>query len=49
LPNKELLDQFTGFANATWRKIKSNHNTIASLRTTRELILPKLMNGDITV
>ena len=50
LPNDfEIIRQFTGIADATTDKISLNKEAIKYLIQTRDLLLPKLMNGEIRV
>lgn len=44
---KEGISKFGKFAEPVFEKIKNNHVQIQSLTRTRELILPKLMRGEL--
>ena len=47
IPNDFLLDKFTELFNNSLLKIISNRNQIISLETIRDLLLPRLLNGEI--
>lgn len=47
IPNNFLLEKFTELFNNSLLKIISNRNQIISLETTRDLLLPRLLNGVI--
>ena len=49
IPNDFLLDKFTELFNNSLLKIISNRNQIISLETIRDLLLPRLLNGEINV
>ena len=48
-PNDFLLDKFTELFDNSLLKIISNRNQIISLETIRDLLLPRLLNGEINV
>lgn len=47
IPNDFLLDKFTKLFDNSLLKIISNRNQIISLETIRDLLLPRLLNGEI--
>lgn len=47
IPNDFLLDKFTELFDNSLLKIISNRNQIISLETIRDLLLPRLLNGEI--
>ena len=49
IPNDFLLDKFTELFDNSLLKIISNRNQIISLETIRDLLLPRLLNGEINV
>jgi len=48
MPPKGLLDSFSAYASAAWQKLETNRAQIHSLTKTRDSLLPKLMNGEVT-
>ena len=46
-PTPELLDQFTSIVSPVFRLIQSLHFQIQNLRRTRDLLLPRLLSGQI--
>ncbi len=49
LPYEDLLKKFHELAEGNWNKIHANHEQITTLEKLRDLILPKLMNGELRV
>jgi type I restriction enzyme, S subunit len=49
IPNKPLLSEFTGFAQICFEQIHNLRIQSQKLRTVRDLLLPKLMSGEIAV
>ena len=47
IPDNFLLEKFTGLFDNSLLKIISNRNQIISLETTRDLLLPRLLSGEI--
>ncbi|HHF3525712.1 TPA: restriction endonuclease subunit S [Haemophilus influenzae] len=47
IPDNFLLEKFTELFDNSLLKIISNRNQIISLETTRDLLLPRLLNGEI--
>ncbi|MCU1335917.1 MAG: hypothetical protein JWO19_1498 [Bryobacterales bacterium] len=48
-PPTHLLDAFDDFASSVFREIRLLTSTIDRLRTARDLLLPKLMSGEVEV
>lgn len=48
-PSDNLLNQFNEFASALDQQIKTLHHSNQNLTQARDLLLPKLMNGEIAV
>lgn len=48
-PSRELLDQFAGIVDPSFRLIYKLHLQIQNLRRTRDLLLPRLLSGQIDV
>lgn len=46
-PNIEIIKLFEEYTSSFDKKIKNNEREIISLRETRDLLLPKLLNGDL--
>ena len=49
IPPTELIDQFESIVSPIDRAIRNNYEEICRLQTIRDLLLPKLMNGEIDV
>jgi type I restriction enzyme S subunit len=49
VPPSSLLSAFTDFARPLFKQIKTLHTTNQNLRAARDLLLPRLMNGEIAV
>lgn len=49
LPEHRLLQQFSGFAGAAFRQREILAHQNAKLRAARDLLLPRLMSGEVTV
>lgn len=49
LPPKDLLNQFAAIARNHWDKIHFNQTQIRTLTTLRDVLLPKLMSGEVRV
>lgn len=49
IPNEEFLKKFNEFVKPLFKKIYLNNKQITSLSTTRDLLLPKLMSGEVRV
>ena len=47
IPDNFLLEKFTRLFDNSLLKIISNRNQIISLETIRDLLLPRLLNGEI--
>lgn len=48
-PDKKLLDKYIETTNNFWNKIKNNNYQIRTLTKLRDVLLPKLMSGDVRV
>lgn len=48
-PTKRLIDQFAEFAHLTYQQIHALETTNQKLRAARDLLLPRLMSGEIAV
>jgi type I restriction enzyme S subunit len=48
-PQKRLIDQFAEFAHLTYQQIHALETTNQRLRAARDLLLPRLMSGEIAV
>ena len=48
-PPRELLDRFTEIVAPSFRLIYSLHNKIENLRRTRDLLLPRLLSGNLNI
>ena len=46
---KEIVVKFNNFARPLFNKVKYNANQIQTLKTTRDILLPKLMSGEVRV
>ena len=46
-PSQEVMDRFTNFASVTLEEIDILHRQNANLRQTRDLLLPRLVSGEI--
>ena len=49
MPPINLLNQYNDIIKPLFDQIRTNHNQIQQLSTLRDTLLPKLMNGEITV
>ena len=49
VPEKRLMDKFTESADLTFRQITNLNKRAITLRQTRDLLLPKLISGDLDV
>jgi len=49
VPNEDVLREFSYVINSIFLKIKNNTNQIISLKKTRDILLPKLMSGQIRI
>lgn len=49
IPNKETLEKFDKYAKVYFNKIKTLQGQNEQLKTARDLLLPKLMNGKVEV
>lgn len=49
VPPHSILEQFTDFARPAFQQIKGLHSQNQKLRAARDLLLPKLMSGEIAV
>ena len=49
IPNEEFLKKFNEFVKPLFKKIYLDNKQITSLSTTRDLLLPKLMSGEVRV
>ena len=49
VPPQSLLDQFDTIASMVWRQIEILTDKTLNLRTTRDLLLPRLISGEIDV
>lgn len=49
LPPKNKLDVFSKIASDNWNKITLNHNQIYILEKLRNMLLPKLMSGEVRI
>lgn len=49
LPTKEVLRRFDSIISSIFISIKYNREEIATLTTLRDMLLPKLMSGEIDV
>jgi len=49
LPSKEKLKAFHEIADNNFQKIKSNTDQIKTLTQLRDILLPKLMSGEVRV
>jgi type I restriction enzyme S subunit len=48
-PTRELLDRFTGIVAPNFRLIYGLHHQIENLRCTRDLLLPRLLSGQVAL
>jgi type I restriction enzyme, S subunit len=48
-PPRQLIEQFTEFADLTYQQTHTLETTSQKLRAARDLLLPRLMNGEIAV
>ncbi len=49
MPPASLMNVFSEYACHTWDKIEENHSQIRSLSRLRDMLLPKLMSGEVRV
>lgn len=49
IPDKETLEKFDKYAKVYFNKIKTLHGQNERLKTARDLLLPKLMSGEVKV
>ena len=49
LPDDNLLSQFNSIAEPIFKEIYYNNNEIKKLQNLRDILLPKLMSGEIDV
>jgi len=49
LPSEEKLIAYSEYADNAWNKIDYNHNQILILEELRDMLLPKLMSGEVRV
>jgi type I restriction enzyme S subunit len=49
LPPKDIVQKFSEITQEYWKKKNENHKQIYTLSNFRDTLLPKLMNGDISV
>lgn len=49
LPPNEKLNEFKKIATSSWDKINQNHTQIRTLTALRDILLPKLMSGEVRV
>ena len=49
VPGAALVDEFSAIASDVVRQVRSLKRTTSQLQNARELLLPRLMNGEITV
>lgn len=49
VPDNEALNRFAPMGSDCWASIRSLHQANTNLRTTRDLLLPKLISGEIEV
>ena len=49
IPNNSMIDQFCNITNNLFEKIINNLDQIDELSATRDLLLPKLMSGEVRV
>jgi type I restriction enzyme, S subunit len=49
MPPKEKLKVFSDFADNAWEKINNNHKLIRNIENIRDVLLPKLMKGEVKV
>ena len=49
VPPRSVLDQFSEFSAPVFRQIKLLHTQTQKLRTARDLLLPRLMSGELAV
>ena len=49
IPDQETLNQFDLVIKPLFNKIRANSEQIQSLSATRDLLLPKLMSGEVRV
>lgn len=48
-PTRKIIDEFEGYATELFKQIQILQNQIKKLSDARDLLLPRLMNGDIAV
>lgn len=49
LPPTPVMDQFTKYARSAWDKIEDNYTQIGMLTRLRDMLLPKLMSGEVRI
>ncbi len=49
MPPVDLMSVFSEFAGHTWDKIEENHSQIRTLSRLRDVLLPKLISGEVRV
>ena len=49
MPPLEKLDTFSEYADNVWNKIEYNHTQIRTLEKLRDMLLPKLMSGEVRI
>jgi type I restriction enzyme S subunit len=49
IPNKEILEKYNNLVKSILKKIKNNSEEIQELEKSRDLILPRLMRGEVLV
>src|SRR6218665_223977 len=48
-PSKKLIEKFDSITKENWIKIKENTKQIKTLQQTRDLLLPKLLSGEVRI
>ena len=49
IPNEDSFQEFNDFVKKLYIKIQTNNTQIEALSATRDLLLPKLMSGEVRV
>ncbi len=49
IPTRHLLDRFGGLIQPIWQAVESFHKKTENLKKTRDLLLPKLISGELDV
>ena len=49
IPDSSLMQQFDEIVNSQFKKIRENQLQIGSLEKLRDILLPKLMSGEVRV